>query len=124
MGQGMSARGLEGSIYQVESLLGPFADEGLSDWGNTSRGRHDVCDKRKDEVKKERAGKGSDQLNIKSAHLQNCGEARWRKPSADFASAQLRLTNRPRTTTKKTTSTSFFAEHRRYEGLIMRMQPI
>lgn len=80
----MSVRGLEGSIHQVEGLLGPFADEGLNNWGNTSRGRHDVCDKWRDEIKKKKARKGSDQLNIKSAHLQNCGEASWRKPSAGF----------------------------------------
>lgn len=52
-----SAQELEGSIYQVESLLGPFADEGLNDWGNTGRGRHDVCDKGLDEVQ-ERKSRG------------------------------------------------------------------
>ena len=51
MGHGMSVRGLERSIHQVEGLLGPLADEGLNNWGNTSRGRHDVCDKERDEVK-------------------------------------------------------------------------
>ena len=58
MGHGISVRGLERSIHQVEGLLGPLADEGLNNWGNTSRGRHDVCDKERDEVKEKKGRRG------------------------------------------------------------------